>query len=175
MTGPPDGSLPDPGTPHPHQGTNVHNKDLTSSIGLLILGVGGYMLTHGVGKVQMLLEGDLEQWQDPIGVGALPSLVLATGAEFLCALLVVLGLATRVAAVPVVVTMGVAAFVVHAGDPWTMQRAYELFAQEKAESLASREPALLYLFPFLALVLLGGGRFSLDHVLWGRKKPRPER
>lgn len=139
----------------------------TSSIGLLILrlGVGGYMLTHGWGKVQMLLAGDFEQFGDPIGLGSVPSLVLVAGAEFLGALLVVLGLAARLAAVPVVIVMAVAAFVVHSGDPWTMERAAMLFFSGESKSWASKEPALLFLIPFLALVFTGPGRLSLDHVL----------
>jgi putative oxidoreductase len=142
----------------------ARSKDLATSIGLLILrlGVGGYMLTHGWGKLQMLMNG--AAFGDPIGLGGRTSLLLATGAEFFCALLVVLGLATRVAAAPVVFTMGVAAFVVHANDPWTM-----------TGTGGSKEPALLFLFPFLALIFTGPGRFSLDALLWPRWRQRSGR
>jgi putative oxidoreductase len=44
--------------------------------------------------------------------------------------------------------MAVAAFVVHAGDPW-----------------AKKELALLYAVPYLALLLAGGGRFALERVV----------
>ena len=64
--------------------------------------------------------------------------------------------------------MAVAAFVVHAGDPWTLGAG------------RSKEPALLYLFPFLALALTGPGRFSLDAWLgpkvaawWARRRAPP--
>lgn len=135
--------------------------DTRTSVGLLILrlGVGGHMVGHGWGKLQMLLGGEAEKFGDPIGLGETPSLVLIVGAEFVCALLVVLGLATRWAAVPVVVGMAVAAFVVHGGDPWMM-----------AGTGGSKEPALLFLIPFLALVFTGGGRFSLDHLLRQRSR-----
>jgi putative oxidoreductase len=128
---------------------------VTSSIGLLILrlGVGGYMLTHGWGKLQMLIAGDFESFGDPIGLGKAPSLVLATSAEFFCAILVMVGLATRFAAVPLVITMAVAAFVVHANDPWIMGQGL------------SKEPAMLYLIPFLALIFTGAGRFSIDGLI----------
>jgi putative oxidoreductase len=131
----------------------------STSIGLLILriGFGVYLATHGWGKVQMLLDGQSAQFGDPIGIGAMPSLVLATLAEFACSLLVVVGLATRLAAIPVVITMGVAAFVVHSSDPWTMQ-----------PTGPSKEPALLYLTAFLALAFTGAGRYSLDHAWWGK-------
>jgi putative oxidoreductase len=128
---------------------------VTSSIGLLILrlGVGGYMLTHGWGKLQTLIAGDFESFGDPIGLGKAPSLVLATSAEFFCAILVMVGLATRFAAVPLVITMAVAAFVVHANDPWIMGQGL------------SKEPAMLYLIPFLALIFTGAGRFSIDGLI----------
>jgi len=41
--------------------------------------------------------------------------------------LIILGLATRLAALPVVITMSVAAFVVHTRDPWTMEAAAKAF------------------------------------------------
>lgn len=141
------------------------------SIGLLILrvGVGGYMATHGWGKLQMVLAGDLEQFPDLIGIGSAPSLLLVTFAEFLCALLVVLGLATRLAAVPVVIAMGVAAFVAHAADPWTAEAGVRLFQSGEAQSWASKEGPLLFLIPFLALVFTGPGGISLDALIRQRR------
>jgi putative oxidoreductase len=130
--------------------------DLHTSIGLLILrvGVGGYMLTHGLPKLQMIFKGQFAEFPDPIGLGAPVSLVATTGAEFFCALLVVLGLATRIAAAPIVFTMGVAALIVQSQDPWIAS----------AEG-PSKEPAMLFLIPMLALIFTGGGRFSLDATL----------
>jgi putative oxidoreductase len=138
---------------------------MMQSVGLLVLrlGMGGYMMTHGWGKVQMVLNRQFDQLGDPIGLGNTLSLILATGAEFFCALLVVIGLGTRVAAIPVVITMGVAAFIVHGNDPWTMGAG------------ASKEPALLFLTAFLTLVFTGGGRFSFDALIvpwWQRRKRR---
>ena len=81
------------------------------SLGLLILrvGFGAYLMTHGWGKVQMVFNGEFEKFGDPIGLGNTLSLILAAGAEFGCSLLVLLGLFTSYAAIPVVITMGVAA------------------------------------------------------------------
>ena len=145
----------------------ARRQDRSTSIGLLILrvGIAGYLATHGWGKLQMMRGGEWEMFGDPIGLGAQLSLTLVTGAELICALLVVLGLATRFAAVPVVFAMGVAALVAHGADPWTMEKGYELFMSGQAESWASKEPALLFLVGFLALIFTGAGRYSLDALI----------
>lgn len=121
---------------------------------LLRLGVGGLMaVSHGFGKIQTLFAGGPYQWADPIGLGPGLSLALAAGAEFFGGLLIAVGLLTRLATLPLAFTMLVAVFVVHAGDPFQKQ-----------------EFGLLYLIPFLTLLLTGAGRWSLDHWLRTRKR-----
>jgi len=71
--------------------------------------------------------------------------------------------ATRFAAAPVVFTMIVAAFVVHGSDPWTMGAG------------ASKEPALLFAFVFLALIFTGAGKFSVDGLLWPAYRKRRQK
>jgi putative oxidoreductase len=152
----------------------AERKEMSASIGLLILrlGIGGYLITHGWGKLQMLLAGGAEKFGDPIGLGSTLSLALVTTSEFLCALLIILGLATRLAAVPVVISMAVAAFVIHAGDPWTMEAAANAFFSGASKTWFSKEPALLYLIPFLSLVFTGGGKISLDGLIAVRRNQR---
>lgn len=154
--------------------TNHDRTDTSTSLGLLILrlGFGGYLMIHGWGKLLMVLDGKLSGFGDPIGLGSPASLLLATFAEFFCALLVMLGLGTRFVAIPVVITMAVAAFVSHGDDPWTMGAAAKLFMSGASKSWASKEPALLFLLAFLALVFTGAGRFSLDHVIANRRGRR---
>ncbi|MCB9662827.1 MAG: DoxX family protein [Alphaproteobacteria bacterium] len=121
--------------------------------GLLLLRVvpAVFMLTlHGWGKLQALLAG-AEGFPDPLGVGSLASATLAVGAEVGASAFVAVGLFTRLATVPLVITMAVAAFVLHAGD-----------------DLATRESALVYLTLFLTVAALGPGRWSLD----GLRAPR---
>ncbi len=120
----------------------------------------------------MLLSGGAEQFGDPIGLGPTPSLALVTLSEFVCAVLIVAGLATRLAAIPPVVSMSVAAFVVHAANPWTMETAARAFFSGASKSWLSKEPALLYLIPVLALLFTGGGRFSLDALIASRRSRR---
>lgn len=137
--------------------------DTATSIGLLVLrvGIGAFLATHGWGKVQNVFGGKIDQFADPIGIGVVPSHVLAAGAEFGCALLVAVGLFTRLAAIPAAFTMAVAAFIVHAPDPLLMG------SQPKA-----KEPAILYMVPFVALVFTGAGRYSLDAWLAARRDAR---
>ena len=148
---------------------------LPTAIGLLVLrlGIGGYMLSHGVGKLRMLLDG--AEFADPIGIGNSASLLLVTGAEFGGAILVVLGLATRLGAASIVAAMAVAAFVVHADDPWSMETAAKAFFAGESQSFASKESALLFLIPALALVFTGGGPISLDRWIASRWRARRRR
>lgn len=149
----------------------TERKEMAVSIGLLILrlGIGGYLITHGWGKVQMLLAGGADKFGDPIGLGSTLSLALVTTSEFICALLVILGLGTRLAAFPVVISMSVAAFVVHARDPWSMEAAANAFFSGASKTWFSKEPALLYLIPFLSLGFTGGGKLSLDWLIASRR------
>lgn len=115
-------------------------------IGLLLLRLGfsGMMLSHGIPKLMQLLQGNME-FGDPIGIGEPLSLILAVVAEVLCPLLIIFGIKTRLAAIPTIITMAVAAFIIHASDP-----------------IGKKELAILYLCAFMAIAILGPGRYSLD-------------
>nr|WP_146526289.1 DoxX family protein [Novipirellula artificiosorum] len=89
---------------------------------------------------------------DPIGIGSQLSLILAIGAEFGCSLLIIVGFATRLSAIPLAFTMIVALFIVHGGDPWQ-----------------KKELAACYLAVYATLMLTGAGRFSVDQCVWGKK------
>jgi putative oxidoreductase len=85
---------------------------------------------------------------DPFHIGHRWSLVLVIFAEIFCALLLVLGLFTRVAALVLVISMSVAAFLFH-----------------KGQSIEQHEAALLYLSGFFAILLVGPGRISVDGMM----------
>jgi putative oxidoreductase len=132
-------------------------RSLLLSLGLLVLrvGMGGLMIyAHGWDKLWSFREKS-KAFGDPLNIGPTLSLGLATFAEFFCAVLVVVGLATRFAAIPLAVTMGVAGFIHHAADPWK-----------------AKELAFVYLVAFLALTFTGAGRFSIDALLLGRRRRR---
>lgn len=133
---------------------SVDSTSRINDLGLLILRVGlsgSLAWLHGLGKVDRFLSGS-HQFPDPLGIGTTLSLGLAAGAEFVAAILVLVGLVTRIATVPIIATMGVAFFVYHAND-----------------SLGERELALLYLVGFVVILLTGPGRFSFDAQFARRK------
>jgi len=126
-----------------------------TSLGLLVLrvGIGVLMLLgHGWAKV-LAFHAVAGRFPDPLGVGSTVSLVLVIFAEVVCSVLLILGLGTRFAAIPLLITMLVAAFVVHSTDPW-----------------AVKELALIFGTAYLTLIFTGGGDWALDSVLEIRRK-----
>ena len=121
------------------------NRDLA----LLFLRVvfGGYMLVfHGWGKLMgwSKLSGG---FPDPLGVGSPVSLALTIFAEVLAAVALMLGLFTRMSALILTFTMGVAFSLVHGAK----------FAGE-----GNGELAFVYGAVYLALVFTGAGKYSID-------------
>ena len=114
---------------------------------------GGYMLAgHGWRKMAKFSE-IAPDFYNFLGMGSGFSLALAVFAEVICAALLVAGLATRLAAIPLMITMAVAFFLVHADDP-----------------VLDREVAMLYLVVYAVIYLIGPGRFSLDQLIFGIRK-----
>ncbi len=124
-----------------------------NDVGLLLLrlSVGATMLfSHGMPK--LMKWGEMaDRFPDPIGVGSTASLAMAIGAEVGASVLIMLGLATRLAAVPLAFTMLIAMLVVHADDPWS-----------------KKEFAMMYLIPYVTLMFTGAGRFAVDPKLKGK-------
>lgn len=109
--------------------------------------VGGAMLSHGIPKL-MAFATLKETFPDPIGVGSMFSLMLSIGAEVGCSLLLILGLFTRLAVLPLAFTMLMAFFVIHASDPF-----------------AVKELAMMYFMIYVAIFSLGGGNYSVDRLI----------
>ena len=106
------------------------------------------LLTHGFPKLQKLLSGDEIQFMDPYGLGVTTSFVLVVFAEFVCSVLVILGLATRLATIPIIITMATAVIIAHANDPFGV-----------------KEKPLLFLVCFVFILIIGAGKYSVDNSL----------
>lgn len=116
----------------------------------LRLMIGILMLVHGIEKV-MNFDALSATFPDPIGLGSGLSLSLAIFAEVLCSLGVLAGLLFRLALIPLIFTMCVAAFGVMSGAPW-----------------GARELPVMYLLIYLLLFFTGPGQYSLDALI-GRR------
>jgi putative oxidoreductase len=124
--------------------------------GLLILRLAfGFAMIygHGYGKVTRLFGTEEIRFADPFGLGPAASLTLAAFAEVICALLLMAGLFTRAALIPLMITMATAFFTAHINDEFGQQ-----------------EKVILFGFAFLALFFTGPGRFSLDAQLQKNKQ-----
>ena len=85
---------------------------------------------------------------DPYGLGVTTSFVLVVFAEFVCSVLVILGLATRLATIPIIITMATAVIIAHANDPFGV-----------------KEKPLLFLVCFVFILIIGAGKYSVDNSL----------
>jgi putative oxidoreductase len=122
----------------------------SADFGLLVLrlwfGLSIFVI-HGLAKIQNL-GGTVAMFRDKMGFH--PALgTAAVLSESLCAILIAIGLATRLAATFLAITMAVAFIKVHRmvltqGDPH------------------SGEMAFLYLGAFVTLMFAGAGKFSVD-------------
>ena len=118
-----------------------------NNIALLILRVvfaGSMLYGHGLGKLNRLLEGNLS-FSNPLGIGEIPTLILAVFSEFLAPIFIIIGYKTKFFSFFPAATMFVAAFIVHWGDPF-----------------GRGEKALLFLTVFVILMMTGPGKYSID-------------
>lgn len=128
--------------------TNFNHNGLNFGLLILRLAFGVYMMVHGYGKLQGVMAGGEIQFMDPFGLGQATSMYLAIFAEFFCSIILIFGLATRLATIPLIITMLVAVFIAHGADPF-----------EK------KEMALHFLTVYVFLLISGPGRYSIDYFI----------
>ena len=114
---------------------------------ILRLGTGILMMSHGYDK---LIHFSSMQYKfiNFMGIGSSFSLALVIFAEFFCSLFIILGMFTRFAAIPLIITMGVALIKAH-----------------NAEFFGKGELPALYLACYLVLLLIGPGKASVDTMM----------
>ena len=117
----------------------------TSAILLIVRIVFGLLLmNHGIDKWSNYQELSAV-FPDPLGVGSPLSLGLAIFGELACSMAFIIGFLYRLAMIPMIFTMAVAFFVIHANDPF-----------------ATKELAFVYLVVFILMYIIGPGKFSVD-------------
>lgn len=127
-------------TKYPAGAFNAAMLILRLSLGILMMHAGYNKLVH-FGEMQ-------HKFMNFMGIGSTASLALVVFAEFFCSLFLILGLFTRFAAIPLIITMCVALFKAHNG-----------------EVLGDGQTAALYLTGYIVLLLVGPGRVSVDSMI----------
>jgi len=127
--------------------TNYSAGSFNVAMLLLRLAVGGLMIHHGYDKL-VHFSTYQSQFIDFMGLGQKISLSLCVFAEFFCSAFIILGLFTRLAAIPLIINMCVIIFKVLEADVFG-----------KAES------AVLYLAGFVVLLIVGAGKASVDGMV----------
>ena len=132
-----------------------------TAISLLLLALrllfGGLLLSHGIQKWTNF-ESMSAAFPDPLGVGHSVSLGLAIFGELFCSIGFILGALYRLAMIPMIFTMIVAFFVVHANDVF-----------------AVKGLAFIYLVVFILMYIAGPGKFSIDHIIGNELSRRKSR
>lgn len=124
-------------------------SDMTSSLIILAarIAFGLMLLNHGIDK-WLAMETASLNFPDPLGIGSMLSFSLAIFAEVFCSVGFIFGALYRLCLIPMIITMAVATFIVHADDPF-----------------ATKELALIYLVIFSLMFFTGPGRFSIDALV----------
>jgi putative oxidoreductase len=126
-------------------------KPNTTKTSLLLLVVriifGVLLMNHGIQKWSNFQELSAV-FPDPLGLGSPISLGLAIFGELVCSMAFIIGFLYRLAMIPMIFTMIVAFFIVHAND-----------------AFAVKELAFIYLIVFIIMYIAGPGKFSIDHII----------
>lgn len=111
----------------------------------IIFGV--LLMNHGIQKWSNFQELSTA-FPDPLGIGSELSLSLAIFGELFCSMGFIVGFLYRLAMIPMIFTMVIAFFVIHANDVF-----------------AVKELAFIYLVVFILMYLAGPGKYSIDHFI----------
>jgi len=130
--------------------TSRRTAQANVDLGLLLLRVWfGVTLAvlHGWGKAATLLSGDSGEFPSVLGIPPTLSCLLAVMAEVVAALLVAVGMVTRLAALYLCVFFLITIFAMHGGS---------LIGEDGGEM------AFLFLGVFAAIATIGPGGYSID-------------
>lgn len=127
--------------------TSYSNVAFNTGTFLLRVGLGLLMIPHGYSKL-VRFDTLQHKFMSFLGMGSTLTLIMVIIAELICASLLIIGLVTRFAVIPLIIAMAVALFISHNGD----------FFKEG-------EKASLYLIGFITIFLIGPGKASIDALI----------
>jgi putative oxidoreductase len=136
-----------------HFSSNLQFLNIDFTLLITRIWVGLLMLTHGIPKLAKFFADEPIKFKSVLGMSSELSLGLAVFAEVFCSILIIIGFKTRMATIPLIITMLVAVFVVHFNDPF-----------------AKMEKALLFLLLYIVLLFGGSGKYSFDRWVINRGK-----
>jgi uncharacterized membrane protein YphA (DoxX/SURF4 family) len=127
-----------------------------TAVGLIRIIVGILMIYHGWEVFKKDTMDGYAKWLTDLHF-PMPALFayLGKGAEFVGGIMLTLGFLTRLAIIPVVITMGVICFGMGQGRVW-----------------ADEQHPFLFILLCLVFFFFGPGRFSVDKVIFKNKEPR---
>lgn len=105
------------------------------------------LMNHGIQKWSKFQELS-NSFPDPLVIGNSLSLGLTIFAELACSMAFMIGLLYRLTMIPMIFTMGVAFFIIHASD-----------------AFAVKELAFIYFIVFVLMYIAGPGKYSVDYLL----------
>lgn len=130
----------------------IKSYSLPVNLGILVIRIitSVMMLTHGGPKFMRLLDGNLK-FGDPLGIGSELSFLLVVFAEFFCSIFIIIGSATRLSTIPLLITMLVALFIAHGDDP-----------------LLDHVNIIVYIAIYILLFFTGSGKYSIDYKFFSK-------
>jgi putative oxidoreductase len=124
-------------------------NDFSFNLALFILriGLGVLMIPHGYDKLVHFMQYK-KDFMNFLGLGSVVSLAIVVFAELFCSVFLIMGLFTRVIAALLIFEMLVVVFNAHQG-----------------QIFGDGEHGMLFLTGYIAILLLGPGKASLDGIL----------
>jgi putative oxidoreductase len=127
--------------------TRYSENGMSFALLILRIAAGGLIIPHGYSKL-VAFASRSSTFTDPYHIGHSTSLALVIFAEFFCGALVVMGLLTRLACIPLIINMATIVFYVNHG-----------------KVTGDAELPALFLGCFITLLFAGPGKASIDRLI----------
>ncbi len=130
----------------------LSDKGLSITILIFRIFAGAMMLPYGIKKIQNFDQYSINFFDDPIGIGMVPSLILNIFAQVVCSIALIGGFFSRPAAIILAFNMLIAS------------------RYHWHDAFATLSLPLLFLGIYCLLIVLGGGKYSVDSLMFRQNK-----